>query len=112
MRFRRGELSAWGRGAHVGPVGRALRGGARGAGGSGGESSPPGGGRMTFRRWMVRGLGAGTVVFGVAPALFPRFFGRMFGIAAVDDPTVATVIRSVGIRDLVIGVGLLRAARV
>ena len=56
-------------------------------------------------------LGGGAALFGVAPLVYPRLFGRLFGIAAVDDGTVATVIRSVGVRDLVIGLGLHRAAR-
>jgi len=56
-------------------------------------------------------LGGGAALFGVAPLVDPRLFGRLFGIAAVDDRTVATAIRSVGVRDLVIGHGLLRAAR-
>jgi Domain of unknown function (DUF4267) len=58
---------------------------------------------------LVAALGVGTVVFGAAPLVAPRFFGRAFGIASAEDPTVATAIRSVGARDLVIGVGLLRA---
>ncbi len=57
----------------------------------------------------VRALGLGTVVFGAAPLLAPRFFGKLFGINAANDPTVATAIRSVGARDLVIGLGLLSA---
>ena len=34
----------------------------------------------------------------------------MFDIASADDPSVETAIRSVGVRDAVIGLGLLRAA--
>jgi uncharacterized protein YjeT (DUF2065 family) len=56
-------------------------------------------------------LGVGAVMFGAAPALAPGFFGRMFGIASASDPTVATAIRSVGVRDMVVGVGILRALR-
>src|SRR5689334_18521444 len=56
------------------------------------------------------GLGIGALVFGVAPALMPKQFARLWGIQASDDPTVATAIRSVGIRDAVIGVGLAHAA--
>jgi Domain of unknown function (DUF4267) len=56
------------------------------------------------------GLGLGTIVFGIAPALLPSQFARLCGIRASEDPTVMTAIRSVGIRDAVIGVGLSRAA--
>jgi hypothetical protein len=55
-------------------------------------------------------LGGGAVLFGALPALFPRPFARLFGIGAAADPTVATAIRSVGVRDVVTGAGLLRAA--
>jgi len=56
-------------------------------------------------------LGLGAVLFGVLPALMPRFFGRLFGIAATDNSSVATAIRSVGIRDVILGVGILQALR-
>ena len=56
-------------------------------------------------------LGGGAFVFGVLPAIFPTRFGRWCGIVGADDPTVATAIRSVGVRDAVIGLGLLRAVR-
>jgi hypothetical protein len=62
-------------------------------------------------RQLAAGLGAGAVFFGVLPAVFPRFFARLFGIAASAEPSVATAIRSVGVRDVVLGVGLLQAAR-
>lgn len=55
-------------------------------------------------------LGAGALVFGALPAIWPGHFGRWCGIASADDPTVATAIRSVGVRDAVIGFGLLTAA--
>jgi hypothetical protein len=61
-------------------------------------------------RRLAFGLGVGAVVFGIAPALLPSQFARRFGITAADDPTVATAIRSVGVRDVVIGAGLARAA--
>jgi hypothetical protein len=53
----------------------------------------------------------GALAFGVLPALWPRQFGRWCGIAHAESPTVATAIRSVGIRDAVIGLGLWRAAQ-
>jgi hypothetical protein len=56
-------------------------------------------------------LGAGALVLGVLPAIWPSRFGHWCGLFAADHPTVATAIRSVGVRDAVIGLGLLRAAR-
>lgn len=56
-------------------------------------------------------LGAGAVFFGALPAVAPGLFARLFGIAAAAEPSVATAIRSVGVRDVVTGVGLLNAAR-
>jgi hypothetical protein len=58
---------------------------------------------------LATALGVGTVVFGAAPLVAPGFFGRLFGIQSANEPSVATAIRSVGARDLVIGAGLLRA---
>lgn len=55
-------------------------------------------------------LGAGATLFGLLPAIAPGPFGRMFGIGAAAEPSVATAIRSVGVRDMVTGIGLLRAA--
>jgi hypothetical protein len=60
---------------------------------------------------LAAALGLGAVVFGALPALLPRYFGSMFGIAATDNPSVATAIRSVGIRDVVLGIGILQALR-
>jgi hypothetical protein len=54
-------------------------------------------------------LGAGALAFGVLPALWPGQFARWCGIAEANDPTVATAVRSVGVRDAVIGLGLLTA---
>jgi Domain of unknown function (DUF4267) len=62
-------------------------------------------------RVLAGGLGLGAAVFGILPALFPGWFARLFGIGAAEDPTVATAIRSVGVRDLIIGLGLVQAAR-
>jgi hypothetical protein len=56
-------------------------------------------------------LGAGAVAFGLPPFIAPTWCGRLLGIAHADNPTVATAIRSVGIRDVVIGAGLVRAVR-
>jgi hypothetical protein len=62
-------------------------------------------------RILAAGLGLGAVAFGIVPALFPGWFGRLFGISSADNPTVATAIRSVGVRDVVVGLGLVQAAR-
>ena len=56
-------------------------------------------------------LGVGTLAFGMLPALWPSQFGRWCGIAHAESPTVATAIRSVGVRDAVIGLGLLDTLR-
>jgi hypothetical protein len=63
-----------------------------------------------FRRASAT-LGAGTLLFGLLPAVWPTRFGRWCGLDAAENPTVATAIRSVGARDAVIGLGLLQAAR-
>jgi uncharacterized protein YjeT (DUF2065 family) len=62
-------------------------------------------------RPLAAALGVGTVLFGAAPVVAPGWFGRLFGIAAADNATVATAIRSVGVRDIVVGVGILTALR-
>jgi hypothetical protein len=64
-----------------------------------------------MHRLLSLALGAGAVAFGIPALLAPAWFARLFGIAAADNPTVATAIRSVGIRDVVIGAGLFGAAR-
>jgi len=61
-------------------------------------------------RILAGGLGLGAVLFGIVPALFPGWFAHVFGIGSADNPTVATAIRSVGIRDVVVGLGLVYAA--
>jgi hypothetical protein len=61
-------------------------------------------------RTLTAALGVGSIAFGAAPIVAPRLFGRLFGIEAVERPQVATVIRSVGARDLAVGYGLVSAA--
>ena len=56
-------------------------------------------------------LGGGALVFGVLPAIWPTRFGRWCGLAYADEPTVATAIRSVGVRDAVLGLGLMLSSR-
>jgi Domain of unknown function (DUF4267) len=60
-------------------------------------------------RHLVAGLGLGTLLFGVAPLVAPRQFARLFGFCP-PDPAVASVMRSVGLRDAVMGLGLWSAA--
>ena len=55
-------------------------------------------------------LGAAAAVFGLVPAVAPRAFARMFGIPTDGGEPALSAIRSVGIRDLVMGAGLCSAA--
>jgi hypothetical protein len=61
-------------------------------------------------RILARVLGLGAAAFGLVPALFPGWFGALFGIDSATKPTVATAIRSVGVRDLLTGLALVQAA--
>jgi len=56
-------------------------------------------------------MGAATVLFGAAPALAPRFFARIFDLPVESDPRLLVMVRSVGVRDAAIGMGLFMAAR-
>ena len=64
-----------------------------------------------MRTFTSGALGLGAILFGIPALVAPGRFARLFGIAAADEPTVATAIRSVGIRDVMIGYGLLRAVQ-
>jgi hypothetical protein len=55
-------------------------------------------------------MGCGTLLFGVAPCLAPRWFGWLFDIPVDTDPRLLVMVRSVGFRDAAIGLGLLVAA--
>ena len=55
-------------------------------------------------------LGVATALFGLWPVLAPRSFARVFGLPTQAEPTTGLSIRSVGIRDLVMGAGLVSAA--
>jgi uncharacterized protein DUF4267 len=59
--------------------------------------------------FLCKALGIGAIAFGIPAIVTPVWFARMFGIGSAEDPTVATAIRSVGIRDVMIGLGLVRA---
>jgi hypothetical protein len=53
-------------------------------------------------------LGAALAIFSLPGIFFPRFFGRTFGLTVPDEPS-AVVVRSVAVRDTVMGVGLVSA---
>lgn len=55
-------------------------------------------------------LGLATASFGALGALVPGPFARAFGLAAPTDPTIALAYRSIGARDLAVGLGLWSAA--
>jgi hypothetical protein len=59
-------------------------------------------------RQLVRSLAAGRVVVGAALIVVPGTASRWIGPAA-HDPTVKVTIRALGVRDLAIGVGTMRA---
>jgi hypothetical protein len=61
-------------------------------------------------RSLARWLGIGSIVFGVVPALAPRWSTRLFALPLAPEPAGAAVARSVGVRDAVIGMGLWSAA--
>src|SRR5215207_6887016 len=58
---------------------------------------------------LVRLFGIGTFLFGIGPTLAPRWFGRLFDLPVSSDPRLLVMVRSVGIRDATIGLGLLLA---
>jgi hypothetical protein len=64
-------------------------------------------GSSPILRVLVAALGAGTVAFGIAPILAPRTFAAMFGLPHRGEPAADVPIRSVSVRDLVNGIGLL-----
>ena len=55
------------------------------------------------------GLGLATLAFGIPPLVAPRRFARMFGFTEPDAGT-ASMMRSLGVRDVVMGMGLWSAA--
>ena len=60
-------------------------------------------------RQLTIGLGLGTIAFGVGPVLAPRWFAEFFGIALPKGGAGESIIRSVGARDAISGVGILSA---
>jgi hypothetical protein len=54
-------------------------------------------------------LGVGLALFSAPAIVRPRLFGRLVGLSVPDEPS-AVAVRSVAIRDAVMGVGLVSAA--
>jgi hypothetical protein len=65
---------------------------------------------MKLHRHGTLAFGVGLVLFSAPLVVAPRFFGRLGGITITDEPS-ASVMRSVATRDLVMGLGLISAAR-
>lgn len=63
---------------------------------------------MDYRQ-LVRMLATGRVAVGGALTLFPGFAGSLWIGPAAKDPAVKVIIRAMGIRDLALGAGLLKA---
>ncbi|CAA9247381.1 MAG: hypothetical protein AVDCRST_MAG77-2952 [uncultured Chloroflexi bacterium] len=61
-------------------------------------------------RTLAKALGLGTAAFGIVPFFWPRYFSRLSGLADPAEPTTEAAYRSVGARDLAIGLGLWSAA--
>ena len=55
-------------------------------------------------------LGLGAAWFGAPAIVAPAFFGRLFGMDVAGQPAVQTALRSVGVRDVAMGIGLWSAA--
>ena len=60
-------------------------------------------------RPLAAGLGIGAIGFGIMPVVAPRQFARLFGFPPPDAATVS-MMRSLGVRDVVMGLGLWSAA--
>ena len=59
---------------------------------------------------LTQALGLGTLVFGLLPFVSPRRFASLAGFAPPDHPTDEAAYRSVGARDIALGIGLLSAS--
>lgn len=55
-------------------------------------------------------LGVGLIAFSLPALPAPRFFGRLAGLPVPDEPAGTVAVRSVALRDVVMGVGLVSAA--
>jgi hypothetical protein len=60
---------------------------------------------------IARSIAAGRVFIGVAAFLLPRLVGRTLLGKLVDEPGGAAAVRTIGVRDLALGAGLLVADR-
>lgn len=60
-------------------------------------------------REIAAGVGLSLVAFGALPVIAPRPFARLFGFA-IPDVATASMMRSLGVRDALMGVGLWSAA--
>jgi Domain of unknown function (DUF4267) len=60
-------------------------------------------------RQLVAAIGLGAMTFGMVPMVAPRQFARLFGFPA-PDLTTTSMMRSLGARDVVMGIGLWSAA--
>ena len=60
-------------------------------------------------RGLATAIALSMVAFGALPAVAPGPFARLFGFAAPDAAT-ASMMRSLGVRDVVMGIGLWSAA--
>ncbi len=60
-------------------------------------------------RGIVAGVGLSLVAFGALPVVAPGPFARLFGFER-PDAAVASMMRSLGVRDALMGVGLWSAA--
>lgn len=56
-------------------------------------------------RRLAAGLGLGVAAFGLLPAVAPDIFARAFGLEK-PDAMLATLTRMLGVRDMVMGIGL------
>lgn len=60
-------------------------------------------------RTIATGIGMSMIAFGAAPLIAPSLFARVFGLDK-PDPATASMMRSLGVRDMVMGVGLWSSA--
>ena len=60
-------------------------------------------------RRLAAGLGLVTLAFGATPLLAPRLFSRLSGFSE-PDTAAGSMVRSLGVRDTVMGLGLWSAA--
>ena len=64
---------------------------------------------LVIRR-LTQALGLGTLVFGLGPLVSPRRFAVLVGFAPPERATDEAAYRSVGARDVALGIGMLSAS--